>query len=66
MELALNIHVELLDEGEYLATSEDMPGLVAQGRTIAGTLEIARDAAKKRLVGAKGEREDNRARSISR
>ena len=30
----------------YLATSEDIQGLVAQGRTIAETIEIARDVAR--------------------
>ena len=30
----------------YLATSEQVQGLVAQGRTIAETLEIARDVAR--------------------
>ena len=40
----------------YLATSDDVPGLVAQGRTIAETLEIARDVAKKLLeAGQDGE-----------
>jgi predicted RNase H-like HicB family nuclease len=43
-----------LPEGVYLATSDDMPGLVAQGRTIAETIEIARDIAKK-LIEAQGE-----------
>lgn len=33
----------------YLATSDSIQGLVAQGRTIAETLEIARDIAKKLL-----------------
>ena len=33
----------------YLATSESIQGLVAQGRTISETLEIARDVAKKLL-----------------
>ena len=47
MEVAVHIHVELLQEGVFLATSEQMPGLVAQGRTVAETLEIARDVAKK-------------------
>lgn len=49
MEHILNIHIEKLPEGVYLATSDDVPGLVAQGRTIAETLEIARDVAKKLL-----------------
>jgi predicted RNase H-like HicB family nuclease len=46
-ERIVRIHVEKLPEGVYLATSEDVQGLVAQGRTIAETLEIARDVARK-------------------
>lgn len=56
MELALHIHVEQLPEGLFLATSDELPGLVAQGRTVAETLEIARDVAR-RLIEARGERE---------
>jgi predicted RNase H-like HicB family nuclease len=56
MELALQVHVEELPEGMFLATSEGLPGLVAQGRTVAETLEIARDVARK-LLEAKRERE---------
>lgn len=56
MELALQIHVEELPEGVYLATSDDLPGLVAEGRTVAETLEIARDVAKK-LIEARRDRE---------
>jgi len=41
--------IEKLPEGVYLATSEDVPGLVAQGRTATETMEIARDVAKKLL-----------------
>ncbi|MFN3982827.1 MAG: type II toxin-antitoxin system HicB family antitoxin [Caldilinea sp.] len=55
MERIANLHIERLPEGVYLATSEDVPGLVAQGRTIAETLEIARDVAKK-LLEAQRER----------
>jgi len=55
MEMALKIRVEPLPEGVYLATSDDMPGLVAQGRTVSETLEIARDVAR-RLVEARRER----------
>jgi predicted RNase H-like HicB family nuclease len=47
MEHIVNLHIEKLPEGVYLATSDDVPGLVAQGRTIAETVEIARDIAKK-------------------
>ncbi|MBP7960343.1 MAG: type II toxin-antitoxin system HicB family antitoxin [Caldilineaceae bacterium] len=47
MERMVNLHIEKLPEGVYLATSDNIPGLVAQGRTIAETLEIARDVARK-------------------
>jgi predicted RNase H-like HicB family nuclease len=47
MENLLNVHIERLPEGVYLATNNDLSGLVAQGRTIAETLEIARDVARK-------------------
>ena len=56
MERIINLHIEKLPEGVYLATSDELPGLVAQGRTIQETLEIARDVAKK-LLEAKQERE---------
>ena len=56
MEQIANLHIEKLPEGVYLATSEDIPGLVAQGRTITETLEIARDVAKK-LLEAQAERQ---------
>ncbi len=47
MERIINIHVEKLPEGVYLATSEEVPGLVAQSRTATEALEIARDVARK-------------------
>lgn len=46
-ELILSITIEPLEEGGYLATSPDLQGLVAQGRTMAETLEIAQDVARK-------------------
>ena len=46
-ELLVDVHIEALPEGGFLATTEDLPGLVAQGRTIAETLEIAQDVARK-------------------
>lgn len=52
-----NLHIEKLAEGVYLATSDDVQGLVAQGRAITETLEIARDVAKK-ILEARTERED--------
>ena len=56
MERVATIHIEKLPEGVYLATSDEIPGLVAQGRTIAETLEIARDVARK-LIDAQQERQ---------
>ena len=56
MEHVVNVHIEKLPEGLYLATSDELQGLVAQGRTIQETLEIARDVAKK-LLEAKQERD---------
>lgn len=47
MEHIVLVHIEKLPEGVYLATSDAVPGLIAQGRTITETLEIARDVAKK-------------------
>lgn len=55
MEQIVKLHIEKLPEGVYLATSEEVPGLVAQGRTVTETLEIARDVAKK-LLEAQSER----------
>lgn len=47
MEHMIQLHIEKLPEGVYLATSDDVQGLIAQGRTIQETIEIARDVAKK-------------------
>ena len=55
MEKIINIHIKKLPEGIYLATSDDVPGLVAQGRTVTESLEIARDIARK-LIEARAER----------
>ena len=55
MEGIIKIHIEKLPEGVYLATSEEVPGLVAQGRTATEALEIARDVARK-LIEARRER----------
>lgn len=56
MEQIIKIHIKKLPEGLYLATSKEVPGLVAQGRTVTETLEIARDVAKK-LLEARSERQ---------
>lgn len=46
-EIFIKLHIEALDEGGYVATSNDLPGLVAQGRTLAETIEVAHDVARK-------------------
>lgn len=51
MERIVNLHIEKLPEGVYLATSNEVQGLIAQGRTIQETIEIAQDVAK-RLIEA--------------
>ena len=50
------LRIEKLPEGVYLATSEDVPGLVAQGRTVAETVEIALDVTRK-LADARVDRQ---------
>lgn len=49
MSKVITVHIEKLPEGVYVATSKDLQGLVAQGRTIEETLAIARDVATKLL-----------------
>ena len=49
MENIINVHVEKLPEGYYLVTSEDVQGLVAQGRTVSEALELARDVTRRLL-----------------
>ena len=46
-EYLIPISIEPLQEAGYLATSSVLQGLIAQGRTIAETLEIAEDVARK-------------------
>jgi predicted RNase H-like HicB family nuclease len=58
MEKIINIHIKKLPDGIYLATSKDIQGLVAQGRTATEALEIARDVARK-LIEAQAERSGN-------
>ncbi|WP_020614542.1 type II toxin-antitoxin system HicB family antitoxin [Sediminispirochaeta bajacaliforniensis] len=44
---SIHLNISRVENGEYLAQSEDMPGLIAQGRTVAETVEIAQDVARK-------------------
>jgi predicted RNase H-like HicB family nuclease len=54
MEHIVTLHIERLPEGVYLATSDDVQGLIAQGRTIEEAVEIARDVAKKLIEAQQG------------
>jgi predicted RNase H-like HicB family nuclease len=56
MERIVHLQIERLPEGAYLATSKEVQGLVAQGRTITEVIEIARDVAR-RLIEAQAERQ---------
>lgn len=56
MEHMIQLHIEKLPEGVYLATSDDVQGLVAQGRSIQETIEFARDVAKKLIESQGGTR----------
>ena len=55
MERLINVHIEKLPEGYYLATSDALPGLIAQAHSLTETLEIAQDVAKQ-LLAAMAER----------
>ena len=46
-DIVLNIKIEPLEEGGYLAQSDDLPDLLAEGSTYSETLEIAQDVALK-------------------
>ena len=46
---AVRMRVEQVEGGQFLATSADLPGLVAQGRTVEEALEIAADVARRLL-----------------
>jgi len=50
MEKIVNLQIEKLPEGVYLATSNSVQGLVVQGNSITETIEIARDVAKKLII----------------
>jgi predicted RNase H-like HicB family nuclease len=46
-EAAIRLHIEPLDEGGYVATSPDVPGLVAEGRSLVEVAEVAQGVARK-------------------
>jgi predicted RNase H-like HicB family nuclease len=65
MEKMRKIHVQKLPEGVYLATSDDIQELVAQGRTVWETLEIARDVARRLSEAQAQRRGKSRIREVS-
>jgi antitoxin HicB len=46
-EVTVRVRIERLKEGGYLGTSPDVPGLVAECRSITETIEIAQGFARK-------------------
>ncbi|MGO8735451.1 MAG: type II toxin-antitoxin system HicB family antitoxin [Terriglobia bacterium] len=46
-EATIRLHIEPLAEGGYVATSLDVPGLVAEGRGITEAVEIAQGLTRK-------------------
>lgn len=48
-QFAVRLHIEQVEDGSYLATSAELPGLLAQGRTVQETVEIAQDVARRLL-----------------
>jgi predicted RNase H-like HicB family nuclease len=57
VERLINVHIEKLPEGYYLATSDALPGLIAQAPTLSETLDIAEDVAKQ-ILAAMAERNE--------
>jgi predicted RNase H-like HicB family nuclease len=45
--VAIKLQVERLETGDYVATSPDVPGLVAEGRSVVETVEIAQGLIRK-------------------
>ena len=64
-EVAIRLHVEPLEEGGYVATSPDVPGLVAEGRSIVEAVEIAQGLAR-RIAESYREHGDPLPPSLSR
>lgn len=46
-EATIRLHIEPLAEGGFVATSADVPGLVAEGRSITEAVEIAQGLTRK-------------------
>ena len=48
-ETIIRLHIEALEEGGFVATSPDVQGLVAEGRSKTECIQIAQDVARKIL-----------------
>ncbi len=46
-ETTIHLDLEPLEEGGFVATSPDVPGLVAEGRTLVETVELAQQLTRK-------------------
>ncbi|HEY1685430.1 MAG TPA: type II toxin-antitoxin system HicB family antitoxin [Tepidisphaeraceae bacterium] len=46
-EITIRLHIEPLEEGGFVATSPDVSGLVAEGRSITEATEIAQSLTRK-------------------
>lgn len=46
-DVAIRLRVEALEDGGFLATSPDVPGLVAEGRSVTEAVEIAQALGRK-------------------
>ena len=64
-EVVVPLQIKKFKDGSYLATSRSLRGLVAQGRTLTETLEIAQDVARK-LIESYQEHGDPLPSSIER
>ena len=55
-ETTIRLRVEALAEGGYVATSPDVPGLVAEGRSVMEAVEIAQGLTRKIIESRSEER----------
>jgi predicted RNase H-like HicB family nuclease len=46
-EAIIRLHIEPSAEGAYVATSPDVPGLVAEGRSVVEAVQVAQELARK-------------------
>jgi antitoxin HicB len=56
-EVAIRVRVENLKKGRYWGTGPDVPGLVAEGRTIVEIVEIAQGLARKMVESCREHRD---------